>query len=61
MCLAFDLPPLRERVEDIAPLAGGMIAHFSQKFHKDVMDLSPERWSCWSGSRGPGISDSLRT
>jgi DNA-binding NtrC family response regulator len=39
--MSFHLPPLRERVQDIAPLARGMAARFNHKFSKDLFDVSP--------------------
>jgi DNA-binding NtrC family response regulator len=40
--LSLHLPPLRERVEDIAPLVRGMVARFSRKFGKDLRSVSAE-------------------
>jgi len=40
--VAFDLPPLRKRVEDILPLCQRAIVRFSQEFGKAVPDLDPE-------------------
>jgi len=40
--MSFHLPPLRERVQDIAPLARGMAARFNRKFNKDLFDVSGE-------------------
>jgi transcriptional regulator with PAS, ATPase and Fis domain len=40
--LAIHLPPLRDRVEDIAPLARGMVARFNTKFGKELIDISSE-------------------
>jgi DNA-binding NtrC family response regulator len=37
--MSFHLPPLRERVQDIAPLVRGMAARFSSKFRKDLFDV----------------------
>ena len=39
---AFHLPPLRERVEDIAPLVGGQVFRFSEKFGKELCAISPD-------------------
>ena len=39
--MSFHLPPLRERVQDIAPLVRGMAARFNTKFRKDLFDVSP--------------------
>jgi DNA-binding NtrC family response regulator len=38
--MSFHLPPLRERVQDIAPLARGMAARFNTKFKKGLFDVS---------------------
>lgn len=40
--MSFHLPPLRERLKDIGPLARGMAARFNRKFRKDLFDISPE-------------------
>src|SRR5262249_33521878 len=40
--MSFHLPPLRERVEDIAPLVQGMLARFRRKFKRDVRDVGAE-------------------
>lgn len=40
--MAFQLPPLRERPADVAPLVRGMAARFSQKFHKDLFEIHPD-------------------
>jgi transcriptional regulator with PAS, ATPase and Fis domain len=40
--MSFHLPPLRERVQDIAPLVRGFAARFNTKFRKDLFDISPE-------------------
>jgi DNA-binding NtrC family response regulator len=52
--LSLHLPPLRERVEDIAPLARGMIAHFSRKFGKDVRSINAEANACLEAFPWPG-------
>jgi DNA-binding NtrC family response regulator len=38
--MSFHLPPLRERVQDIAPLARGITARFNTRFKKDLFDIS---------------------
>jgi two-component system response regulator HydG len=38
--MSFHLPPLRERVQDIAPLARAMAARFNTRFKKDLFDIS---------------------
>ena len=39
--VAFELPPLRKRVEDILPLCRRAIVRFAQEFGKPVPDLDP--------------------
>jgi two-component system response regulator HydG len=38
--MSFHLPPLRERVQDIAPLARSLVARFNTKFRKELFDIS---------------------
>jgi DNA-binding NtrC family response regulator len=52
--MSFHLPPLRERVQDIAPLARGMAARFNQKFSKDLFDLSPSALAALEAYPWPG-------
>jgi len=40
--VAINLPPLRERREDILPLAEFFLKKYSTEYHKDPIDLSPE-------------------
>ena len=40
--MSFHLPPLRERVQDIEPLARGMAVRFARKFSKDLFDIHPD-------------------
>ncbi len=40
--MSFHLPPLRERVQDIAPLTRTLVARFNTKFHKELFDISPQ-------------------
>jgi DNA-binding NtrC family response regulator len=52
--LSLQLPPLRERVEDIAPLVRGMVARFSRKFGKDLRSISAEANACLEAFPWPG-------
>src|SRR5581483_2082816 len=52
--MSFHLPPLRERVQDIAPLARGMAARFTRKFKKDLFDISPEAMTALEAFSWPG-------
>jgi DNA-binding NtrC family response regulator len=52
--MSFHLPPLRERLQDIAPLARGMAARFNRKFHKHLFDISPEALTALESFPWPG-------
>ena len=52
--MSFHLPPLRERVQDIAPLARGMAARFNRKFKKDLFDISLEAMAALESFAWPG-------
>ncbi len=52
--MSFHLPPLRERVSDIAPLARGMAVRFAQKFSKELFDLHPETLAVLESFSWPG-------
>jgi DNA-binding NtrC family response regulator len=52
--MSFHLPPLRERVQDIAPLARGMAARFNRKFQKELFDVSPEALAALESFPWPG-------
>lgn len=52
--MSFHLPPLRERVQDISPLARGMAARFNRKFNKDLFDISPEAMAALESFSWPG-------
>jgi transcriptional regulator with PAS, ATPase and Fis domain len=52
--LSFHLPPLRERVLDIAPLVRGMAARFNAKFDKGLCDISPRAMAALETFPWPG-------
>jgi DNA-binding NtrC family response regulator len=52
--MSFHLPPLRERVKDIAPLVRGMAARFNTKFRKDLFDISPRALDALEAFPWPG-------
>jgi two-component system response regulator HydG len=52
--MSFHLPALRERVQDIAPLARGMAARFNRKFNKDLFDMHPEALAALEAFPWPG-------
>lgn len=52
--MAFHLPPLRERVQDIAPLVRAMAVRFSHKFGKDLFDIHPRALQSLQAFPWPG-------
>jgi len=48
------LPPLRERVEDIRPLAEHFLARYRAEIKKDVEGLTPEAFGCLLRYAWPG-------
>jgi DNA-binding NtrC family response regulator len=52
--MSFRLPPLRERVEDIAPLVRAMVARFGRRFKRDVHHVSAEAVACLESFPWPG-------
>jgi DNA-binding NtrC family response regulator len=52
--IAFYLPPLRDRVQDIGPLARCMASQFAAKFAKDVLMISPEALAALEAFPWPG-------
>jgi transcriptional regulator with PAS, ATPase and Fis domain len=52
--LAFHLPPLRERAQDIAPLAHSLLHHCNQKFGKAVFRIHPKALAVLKSCPWPG-------
>lgn len=52
--LSFHLPPLRERPEDVSPLARGLAAHFAARFGKALVDITPDAMAALQGHSWPG-------
>jgi DNA-binding NtrC family response regulator len=52
--MSFHLPPLRERVQDIAPLARAMAARFNTRFKKDLFDISRQALDALEAFPWPG-------
>jgi DNA-binding NtrC family response regulator len=52
--LSIHLPPLRERVRDIGPLARDMAVRFCRQFHKGLFDISAEALSALEAFPWPG-------
>ena len=54
------IPPLRERREDILPLAHHFLEHFARKFHRDLREISPEARRCLEAYPWPGNVREIR-
>jgi two-component system response regulator HydG len=52
--MSFHLPPLRERVLDIAPLARGIAARFNSRFRKELFDISSHALEALEAYPWPG-------
>ena len=52
--LPFHLPPLRERVQDIEPLARGLAARYTAELGKELFDISPETLAALEAYPWPG-------
>ena len=52
--MAFYLPPLRERPQDIAALAHGLVTRFAAKFHKPLRGIAPETMDALQDYSWPG-------
>jgi DNA-binding NtrC family response regulator len=52
--MSFHLPPLRDRISDIEPLARGMAVRFARKFNKDLFDIHPEALGALESFVWPG-------
>ncbi len=55
------LPPLRERTEDILPLAEAFITEFSSEYAKDIKSISPEALTHLEQAAWPGNIRQLRS
>ncbi len=54
------IPPLRERVEDIAPLARFFVEHYNRKFKRHIEGISPEAEELLLAHDWPGNVRELR-
>jgi transcriptional regulator with PAS, ATPase and Fis domain len=52
--ISFHLPPLRERVQDIAPLIRNLTARFAARFHKELFDVSMQAMDALEAFPWPG-------
>lgn len=58
--ITLTVPPLRQRPEDILPLARGFLAHFCRTNHKQLVAFSPEAEAALAGHSWPGNVRELR-
>jgi two-component system response regulator HydG len=52
--ISLTLPPLRERTEDIEPLASHFLRHFSARMKKELQGIAPDALLCMSRYHWPG-------
>jgi transcriptional regulator with PAS, ATPase and Fis domain len=52
--LPFHLPPLRERVQDIEPLARGFISRYTAQLGREAFDIGPEALAALEAYPWPG-------
>jgi transcriptional regulator with PAS, ATPase and Fis domain len=52
--LSFHLPPLRERVEDISPLAKDLAARYAARYGKELLDIGLEAQAALESYSWPG-------
>jgi DNA-binding NtrC family response regulator len=52
--MSFHVPPLRERAQDIEPLARAAVARFSTKYSKGLSDMSPDALAALRAFPWPG-------
>ena len=52
--ITITLPPLRERAEDIRPLAGHFLARYRAEIKKDMEGITPAAFGCLLGYAWPG-------
>jgi DNA-binding NtrC family response regulator len=58
--IPIDIPPLRERTDDLVPLAESFIAHFDREFHKQVRGVEPAAVELLKQHHWPGNVRELR-
>jgi two-component system response regulator HydG len=52
--ISINLPPLRERPEDVSPLALHFLQRFNARMSKEIHDIDPEALAVLQGYRWPG-------
>jgi NtrC-family two-component system response regulator AlgB len=55
-----ELPPLRDRAEDIPTLAHRFLAHFSRASHRQFLGFTEEAWAALKSHPWPGNLRELR-
>jgi DNA-binding NtrC family response regulator len=58
--IPIDIPPLRERLEDVIPLVGLFLRHFNAEFRKSIDGLEPDACSSMRAYAWPGNVRELR-
>ena len=58
--IRIDIPPLRERLEDVLPLTHFFVSHYNQKFGCDIRGVTDEAGSILLAHRWPGNVRELR-
>jgi DNA-binding NtrC family response regulator len=58
--IPIEIPPLRERIEDLIPLAESFMAHFNREFHKQVRGIEPATVELLKAHHWPGNVRELR-
>jgi two-component system response regulator AtoC len=52
--MSFHLPPLRERIQDIAPLVRSLAARYNLRFRKGLFDIQPDALAALESFDWPG-------
>jgi DNA-binding NtrC family response regulator len=58
--IPIEIPPLRERAEDLVPLAESFLQHFNREFHKQVKGIDPAAIELMQQYTWPGNVRELR-
>jgi DNA-binding NtrC family response regulator len=52
--IVLQMPPLRERQEDLEPLAHHYLAHYARRYNKRAVDFADDAWKAMRAHRWPG-------
>ncbi len=58
--IQIDIPPLRQRPEDIRPLSENLLVYFSKRYHRPSLGFSPEAANALAAHPWPGNTRELR-